>query len=919
MAALVKVNSLEAYALLNTRSTTVSVTHDFAHVVSLDVQQLENPVVLQLGTVGSRSMINYGARTHIKFGSITEENTYVNVVNIDRYDMIIRTPFMWRHRFVLDFDKNTLSTRPWGHTIPTLTSGQEDLMLAKKWASHTCMPAVLDGLAAHTSHWIAPSVVGPSHEKLPRSQGKTNPFPEGGDEKHIQVMDTNRICIDNNLSKPPVNLQVLCEQWFAKYADILNGAPAELLPLREINHRISLIDEKKHYHYHLPQCPEAMKLQLLEKLRHYADVGWWRPRIVLQAAPLLCIPKKTGKIRTVIDCHQWNDNTIKDVTPFPDQDQIRMDVAWGRYCSKINLSNAYKQVQIKPEDVPKTAFVTVFGTYESAVMQQGDCNTPAMFLRLITAIFHDEISIYLHTYLNDLFIFSDMLEDHNKHLDAVLNKLCENRLFLEHAKCDLYLQCMDCLGHLIDDHGLHADADKMAHIWNWHMPRSHKDVQRFLGLVQYLAHFMPDVTAYTSLLSAICRNGQPFYWKPLHKACFTNIKTIMCRSPILSPINPMLDDPIWVIYDTLMSGIGTIYRQGETWQTCRPASFMSRKFTTAQMNYRVFEMETITILEALLKWEDKLLSQKIRIVMDHKALEFFKTQQHLNSRQACWMEFLACFDFDIIYVRGETNLVADLLSRYHKSDHWDESYDTSQYVNADTWLDPKGEELPWDHFEESRAMWDSNCPQCQCRALHWADESISCAPKHHIVKGIETRQHKAAELVANKESGQEPPIHQCMPLQDQADPTISESLGQLPDLRSRVEGDRSILKHLKEGYTKDLVLVKVLKNSEHHKNFKIVDGFIYTCNCAEDSVLCIPSVVAEKCRLTEVIIAQAHETLGHFGLQKTADHICRHYWWPRIRPDIKQYCKMCPICQTTKSSAQRVPGLLHSLPIPMCP
>jgi Reverse transcriptase (RNA-dependent DNA polymerase) len=117
---------------------------------------------------------------------------------------------------------------------------------------------------------------------------------------------------------------------------------------------------------------------------------------VPQAAPLLCIPKKTGKIRTVVDCRQRNDNTIKDVTPFPDQDQIRMDVVRARYCSKIDLSNAYEQVCIEPEDVPKTAFTMVFGTYKSAVMQQGNCNAPATFIRLITAIFCNEIGIFLH-------------------------------------------------------------------------------------------------------------------------------------------------------------------------------------------------------------------------------------------------------------------------------------------------------------------------------------------------------------------------------------------------------------------------------------------------------------------------------------------------------------------------------------------
>ena len=333
----------------------------------------------------------------------------------------------------------------------------------------------------------------------------------------------------------------------------------------------------------------------------------------------------------MVDCQQRNDNMIKDVTPFPDQDQIRMDVAQAKYHSKIDLSNVYEQVRIDPEDVYKTAFATVFRTLESNVMQQGNCNVPATFQQLMTIIFRDVIGTCVHIYLDDLFIFSTTIEDHERDLDYTLQKLCENHLFLEKEKCDLYSTSMDCLGHIIDDQGLHADADKMACVCNWHMPRTHKDVQCFLGLIQYLAHFMPDVTAYTRPLSAICRNGQPFYWKPLHKVCFNHIKVIACKSPILKPIDPNLSDPIWVICDASMSRIGAMYGQGETWQTCRPAGFISKKFTAAQMNYRVFEMETIAILEALLKWEDKLLGRRILVVTNHKALEFFKTQRCLNS------------------------------------------------------------------------------------------------------------------------------------------------------------------------------------------------------------------------------------------------------------------------------------------------
>jgi hypothetical protein len=83
MAVLVKVNGLEAYALLDSGSTTVSITHDFAKVAELKVVQLENPVALQLGMVGSQLTINYGAWTSVNLGPVHETDAYLDVVNID--------------------------------------------------------------------------------------------------------------------------------------------------------------------------------------------------------------------------------------------------------------------------------------------------------------------------------------------------------------------------------------------------------------------------------------------------------------------------------------------------------------------------------------------------------------------------------------------------------------------------------------------------------------------------------------------------------------------------------------------------------------------------------------------------------------------------------------------------------------------
>ena len=102
---------------------------------------------------------------------------------------------------------------------------------------------------------------------------------------------------------------------------------------------------------------------------------------------MLCIPKKNGTLRTMFDLRQQNDNTWKDITPFPEQDAIRHDVACAKFRFKLDMTEAYEQTRIKPEDVRKTTFSTIFGTFQSQVMQMGDCNALSTFQRLMTATF----------------------------------------------------------------------------------------------------------------------------------------------------------------------------------------------------------------------------------------------------------------------------------------------------------------------------------------------------------------------------------------------------------------------------------------------------------------------------------------------------------------------------------------------------
>jgi RNase H-like domain found in reverse transcriptase len=80
--------------------------------------------------------------------------------------------------------------------------------------------------------------------------------------------------------------------------------------------------------------------------------------------------------------------------------------------------------------------------------------------------------------------------------------------------------------------------------------------------------------------------------------CLQSIKALACKVPILRPVDPNNPDPIWVITDGSKSGIGAIYGQGLEWQTCRPAGFLSKKFSVGQQHYRTHEHETIAVLKA---------------------------------------------------------------------------------------------------------------------------------------------------------------------------------------------------------------------------------------------------------------------------------------------------------------------------------
>jgi Reverse transcriptase (RNA-dependent DNA polymerase)/RNase H-like domain found in reverse transcriptase len=617
-----EINGVKAHRLLESGTEGVLLSPEFTRATGMKTFALEQPIALQLACIGSRSTINYGTNTTIKFGHKLYDK-YFDIANVKYYDTILGMPFLRKLGITLDF------------TSPGAVQIGNEIVPIGKTPVDDELPTEGQRPKASLSrepHWLieARRTTRQSYNRRERrthlamrALGKKKEIPRAAGPNHRlqRLMVSQRVVLTDN------DIPRLHEEWMDKINDLVNGIPLELPPLREVNHEINLVDPAKHIRYRLPKCPEQFHEDLSAKIERYTTAEWWVPAVAHQAVPMLCVPKKNNTLRAVFDLREQNENMVKDVTPFPDQDIIRNDIARATYRTKLDMSEAYEQIRMDPADVSKTAFTTILSTFRSQVMQMGDCNAPSTFQHLMTAIFHDCIGLFVHVYMDDIFIFSCLIKEHEKHLGIVFDRLRKNHLFLSKKQVDLYSERVECLSHSIDNQGIHADADKMQRVQEWRTPRTYNDVQRFLGLVQYLAHYMPDVSAYTTPLAVCIRNNHPFEWTPLLDKCLQSIKALACKVPILRLVDPKNPDPIWVITDGSKSGVGAVYGQGPEWQTCRPAGFLSKKFSVAQQHYRTHKHETIVMLEALIKWEDKLLGRKFTLVTDHKGLEYFETQK----------------------------------------------------------------------------------------------------------------------------------------------------------------------------------------------------------------------------------------------------------------------------------------------------
>src|SRR5882762_5530367 len=115
----------------------------------------------------------------------------------------------------------------------------------------------------------------------------------------------------------------------------------------------------------------------------------------------------------------------------------------------------------------------------------------------MTAALRELLGKICHIYLDDIIIWSDNVEQHTEHIWLILATLCRAKLYCNPKKCHFYLLEMDFLGHHISMHGIEANTSKVDKILNWPVPQTVTDICSFLGLVRYIAWYLPKLADYT--------------------------------------------------------------------------------------------------------------------------------------------------------------------------------------------------------------------------------------------------------------------------------------------------------------------------------------------------------------------------------------------------------------------------------------
>lgn len=251
--------------------------------------------------------------------------------------------------------------------------------------------------------------------------------------------------------------------------------------------------------------------------------------------------------------------TIINKNPLPCIDLLFDQLTGARVFSKIDLRSGYHQVRIRPEDIPKIAFTTLYGLFEYLVMSFGLTNAPAHFTYLMNSVFMPELDKFVVVFIDDILIYSKNKEEHAEHLRIILKRLREHQLYAKFSECAFWLEEIQFLGLVLSTKGIVVDPGKVEDILEWKSPTSVHQVRSFLGLAGYCRRFIPDFSKIGKPITELLKNDVKFEWSPKCNEAFEQMKILLTTALVLA--QPDIEKPFDVYCDASDIELGCVLMQ----------------------------------------------------------------------------------------------------------------------------------------------------------------------------------------------------------------------------------------------------------------------------------------------------------------------------------------------------------------------
>jgi len=176
---------------------------------------------------------------------------------------------------------------------------------------------------------------------------------------------------------------------------------------------------------------------------------------------------------------------------------------------KIDLRWSYNNMRIKERDEWKVVFTTPEGLFEPTIIFFGLTNSLATFQTMMNKLLRDLINMgKVGSFIDNIMIGIEMEEGHDDLVTKILRRLEENHLYIKLEKCKWKVKEVDFLEVVIIPERIKMEEKNMKAVLDWLVPKSVKDIQKFLGLANYYRRFIEGFVKITRLLHELARKEQ---------------------------------------------------------------------------------------------------------------------------------------------------------------------------------------------------------------------------------------------------------------------------------------------------------------------------------------------------------------------------------------------------------------------------